>query len=89
MSANTFEKLREQLELQEWPNVYFFKFIIRNDPKSIASTSDLFDETADLNFHTSSGGKFTSVSAKVLMLNVDSIIELYEKAQKIPGIISL
>lgn len=89
MSADPFEKLREQLELQEWPNVYFFKFIVPNNAHSLAQTAALFDETADLQFHESKTGKFISVSAKEMMLSVDSIIEIYIKAAQIEGIISL
>jgi hypothetical protein len=84
-----FEKLSEQLALQEWPNVYLFKFIVTNTPEKIAQTSSLFDSTADITYHTSKNGKFVSVSVKELMLSVDSILEKYEKAQKIVGIISL
>lgn len=89
MSEGTFDKLREQLELQEWPSVYFFKFIVPNTPHLLAQTSALFDETAEIQFHESSSGKFISVSVKEMMLDVDSIISIYEKAQIIPGIISL
>ncbi len=85
----SFDKLKEQLDLQEWPNVYFFKFIITNTPEKIALTTALFDETADITFHPSKNGKFVSVSAKEMMINADSIIAKYEKAAKIEGIISL
>jgi putative lipoic acid-binding regulatory protein len=86
---NPFDKLRAQLELMEWPSVYFFKFIVPNNSKTVAQTASLFDNTADIQFHESKNGKFVSVSAKEMMLDVDSIIEIYEKAQHIPGIISL
>jgi len=89
MSEGTFDKLREQLSLEEWPNVYFFKFIVPNTPHALAQTTALFDETARIQFHESSNGKFVSVSVKEMMLDVDSIIAVYEKAQVIPGIISL
>lgn len=84
-----FDKLREQLEQEEWPNVYFFKFIVPNTPHAIAQTTALFDEAADLQLHTSSNGKFVSVSVKEMMMDVDSIISVYEKAAHIPDIISL
>jgi uncharacterized protein len=89
MSEGTFDKLREQLELQEWPNVYLFKFIVPNTPHLLAQTTALFDETAHIQFHESSSQKFVSVSVKEMMLNVDSIIAIYNKAQRIEGIISL
>jgi putative lipoic acid-binding regulatory protein len=89
MNKDPFERLREHLALQEWPNVYFFKFIVPNDPHSLAQATALFTETADVSFHQSSTGKYISVSAKELMLDVESIIEVYVKASTIKGIVSL
>jgi putative lipoic acid-binding regulatory protein len=85
----TLEKLRLQLELLEWPNIYLFKFIIPNEPELIAQTTALFDETAEIILHPSSSSKYISISAKELMLDVNSIIEKYRKASTIKGIISL
>ena len=85
----TLEKLKIQLELLEWPNVYLFKFIIPNQPQQLAQVTALFDETSDITFHPSSNSKYTSVSVKELMLDVDSIIEKYRNASSIEGIISL
>ena len=39
---NPYLKIREQLELQEWPNVYLFKFIVPNTSENIAKTTALF-----------------------------------------------
>jgi len=85
----TFDKLKEQLEQEEWPNVYLFKFIIENTPHQIALVTALFDETADITFHNSKNGKFVSISVKEMMLSVEKIIETYEKATLIKGLISL
>lgn len=88
--SDIFNNLRIQLEQQEWPNVYFFKFIVPNDDEKLALVIALFDdEGADLTLHPSKTGKYVSVSAKEFMLNVDSIIEKYEKAAQIKGVISL
>ncbi len=84
-----FGKLREQLELLEWPNVYLFKFIVPNHPTQIAQVTALFDETSEIVLHPSSKGTYMSVSAKELMLDVDSIIEKYIRASEIEGITSL
>jgi len=87
--SSPYDKLRVQLELLEWPNVYMFKFIVPNTPELIAKTTALFDPGADIQFHESKTGKFVSVSVKELMLNVDSIIEKYEKATTIKGLMAL
>jgi putative lipoic acid-binding regulatory protein len=81
--------LRKQLELEEWPNVYMFKFIFPNTLENIALTSELFSETSELSLHESKTGKFASISVKEMMLDVDSIITIYEKASLIKGLMAL
>ncbi|XOV67768.1 MAG: DUF493 domain-containing protein [Fluviicola sp.] len=88
-SEDAYSKLKEQLELQSWPDVYFFKFIVPNDAKRVAKVSALFDNADDLQLQPSKTGKYVSISAKELMLDVDSIIEKYKKAAKIEGLIPL
>jgi hypothetical protein len=81
--------LRTQLDLEEWPNVYMFKFIIPNSSEKIALTMELFNDSSDISMHESSSGKFVSITAKELMLDVDSIIKKYEEATKIKGLMAL
>lgn len=83
------EKLKIQLELQEWPDVYLFKFIVPNDSHKVALVAALFGEGSDISFHPSRTGKYMSVSVKELMLDVDSILEKYNQAAKIEGLIAL
>lgn len=87
--SDPYEKLREQLELQEWPNVYLFKFIMPNDTEKIAKITALFNESTDLHLQPSKTGKYISIGAKELMLDVDSIIEKYKQAALVEGIIQL
>jgi hypothetical protein len=89
MNDSIFDKLKVQLEQESWPNVYLFKFIVPNDPESVAKVNALFSDTSDLVMHPSRNGKYISLSVKELMLNVESIIAVYEKASLIQGIISL
>lgn len=84
-----FENLRAQLDVLEWPSIYLFKFIVPNDNEKMAQVSAFFDENATISYHTSSKGNYVSVSVKEVMLSGDSVIEIYEKAVKIEGIISL
>ena len=84
-----FENLRAQLDALEWPSICLFKFIVPNDNEKMALVSALFDENANISYHTSSKGNYVSVSVKEVMLSGDSVIEIYEKAVKIEGIISL
>jgi hypothetical protein len=85
----TFESLRAQLEEQEWPNVYLFKFIVPNDNQHLAQVTALFDTNSEISYHHSGTGKYVSVSAKEVMLSAADIIAVYERASLIPGIISL
>lgn len=83
------DSLREKLDLLEWPEVYFFKFIVPNDSERVALVTALFDVTSEIVMHPSKTGKYISISAKEMMLDVDSIIEKYKKASLIKDIISL
>lgn len=87
--SDPYLKLREQLALQEWPNVYFFKFIVPNTPEAVAKASALFDDAVDLNLQPSRTGKYVSISAKEMMLDVDSIIVKYNKSSLIEGLMAL
>jgi putative lipoic acid-binding regulatory protein len=86
---DVFGKLRAQLEQEEWPAVYLFKFIVPRDAEKLAKVTAMFNGTNDITFNHSKNGNFVSVSVKELMLDVDSIIEKYEQAAKIKGVIAL
>ena len=90
MSQDLFKGVREKLEERHWPNLYLFKIIVPADAKSIAATEALFDSTvAQVELRQSKTGKFVSVSAKEMMMDVDSIIARYEKAIQIEGLMAL
>ena len=86
---DVFEKLRIALEQQDWPDVYLFKFIVPNDPQHIAKVTALFNDSSDLVMHPSRNGKYISIGAKELMLDVDSVLDKYRKAATIEGLIAL
>ncbi len=87
--TDQFANLRLQLEKEQWPSVYLFKFIVPNDVALVARANALFDDSADIKMQPSKTGKFISVSAKEMMMDVNSVIEKYEKASLIDGIIAL
>lgn len=88
MSA-VFEKLRLQLEKEEWPSIYMFKFIIPNDPEKIAKVSALFDDGVELRMQPSTSKTYVSITGKELMIDADSVIDRYVKAAEIDGLIAL
>lgn len=67
-----------------------FKFICPSDNQTVAQVEALFNtETAEVTLNRSKKGNFVSVTAKELMTSADAIVERYEKARNIPGLISL
>jgi len=84
-----FDKLKIQLDLQEWPSTYMFKFIVANEPEKIAQVAALFDDQADIRMQPSKNNKYMSLTAVELMLSSEHVIERYEKAAKFEGVIAL
>ena len=90
MSQDPWKGLRVKLEERNWPAVCLFKFIVPADNQTVAQTEALFDsDTAQIELRKSKTGKFVSVSAKEMMMDVDSVIQRYEEAVKIPGLMAL
>ena len=85
----TFKGLKAQLALQEWPNVYFFKFIVPSDSEKIALVTGLFDDPSEMSMHPSKKGNYTSISIKTVMMDVEAILDIYYKASAINGVIAL
>lgn len=84
-----FDKLKIQLDQQEWPSVYMFKFILINEPLRIAQVAALFDDGANVRMQPSKNNKYISFTATELMLSADLVIDRYERAALIEGVISL
>ena len=87
--ADSYEKLRMQLENMNWPEIYFFKFIVPNDSELVAKVTALFDEGADLRLQQSKNGRYISIGAKEMMISPGSVIQKYKEASNIKGLIAL
>ena len=72
-----------------WPKIYLFKFIIPNDNQKLALTEGIFGPEAQVSINASRTGKYLSVSAKEVMVSPEEVVERYEKATKMEGLISL
>ena len=82
--------LHEKLEeTTEWPSVYMFKFIIPADNRRIAMVEALFGPETKISTKESSGGKYISITGKVVMLSAFDVIEKYRQAAKIDDLIAL
>jgi hypothetical protein len=86
-----YEKLKSDLNQDTtFPSKYLFKFIVPSKDNEVKQVEDLFDiGGAVINKNVSKTGKFTSISIQVVMESADAVIEKYQAAEKIEGIISL
>jgi len=89
MDKPDFTSLKEKLELQQWPDIYMYKFILPSDNEKIAQVQAIFSETAEVSMHPSSEGNYVSITAKEMALSADDIIERYEQALAIEGVRAL
>jgi len=87
MDAVWLANFREKLEAHyAWPSLYTFKFIVPTGREE--EVKNLFPN------HTSSeklskNGKYTSVTINMMMPSSDAVIEVYQSASVIEGIIAL
>lgn len=84
--ASTSE-FKEKLDQQHsWPSLYMFKFIV---PRQKEGEIQVLFPYNELTTKESAGGKYVSVTAKVMMGSSDEVIRIYEEAYKVEGVISL
>ncbi len=84
-----FEGLRQKLEQEEWPSTYMFKFILPNDNESITRLLNIFGTANKQQMQNSRNGKYVSITIEELMLSAADVIEKYEKAAQLKGVMSL
>ena len=91
MVPGTFDELRKKLEesIKSFPYVYMFKFIIKADNKTMALVEVIFDDDADIIQKQSTKGNYISITVKQVVMSIDEIITIYEKAAEIEGVMSL
>lgn len=81
------QRFRELLDDQnEWPSEYLFKFIV---PRASQALLEAVFGDEPFKVRASSKGNYVSVTASLLMQSSDQVVELYQRAAKIPGVVSL
>ncbi|MCS5491070.1 MULTISPECIES: DUF493 domain-containing protein [Algoriphagus] len=81
------ETFKEKLEAHgEFPMLYMFKFIVPNGREN--EIGAIFPKN-EMSLKASSGGKYVSTTIQVMVHSADEIINYYEKASSIEGVISL
>jgi len=86
------EEARDRLilrldEVHEWPSVYMFKFIFEPEQERTNAILALFPAESEVLRKYSSGGKYLSITVREVMLSAEEVIERYEKAGTIDGVI--
>lgn len=90
MTPEELEKFKQKLiETTTFPSVYMFKFIVASENRLIALVENLFGAEADMHTKESGSGRYTSITAKQVVMNVEEVLDVYIKASKIKGIIFL
>ena len=69
-----------------FPASYLFKFIVPRD--GLPHVEGLLSES-ELTFRASRKGNYVSVTAEYRAESAEAIIDIYESASRIPGVISL
>lgn len=90
MAAGVFDELRKKLEesAMTFPYIYMFKFIIKAENRTIAMVEAIFDNDAEIIQKESAKGNYLSITVKQVVMSVDEIIAIYEKAAEIEGVMS-
>jgi putative lipoic acid-binding regulatory protein len=82
------DKFRELLDAEySWPARYTFKFVVPTG--KIDEVKQLFSDDAEISVKESSGGKYGSVTILMNVSEANQIIDIYNRASTIEGIISL
>lgn len=91
MAAGIYDELRKKLadSIEAFPYVYMFKFIIKADNKTMALVEVLFEDDAEIIQKESAKGNYMSITVKQVVMSIDEIIAIYEKASEIEGVMTL
>ena len=90
MNKEKKEQLRKQLEeFHVWPSIYMYKFIFPASEDTMRLLKQKFPEDVEYTIKESSGGKYTSVTIKEMVLSAEVIFQRYEDVSAINGIMSI
>ncbi len=90
MAEGIFDEFKKKLEetVKTFPYVYMFKFIVKAENRTIAMVEAIFDNDAEIIQKESAKGNYLSITVKQVVMSVEEIITIYEKAAKIEGVMS-
>lgn len=88
-SQSQFDGLRGKLEQEEWPAVYLFKFIMPNNHETISRLLNIFGTENKQQIQNSKNGNYVSITIHEMMMSANDVIEKYEQAALLKGVMSL
>ena len=87
MDNEWINSFREKLDKHyAWPSLYLFKFIVPTGKEQEVKNLFPRHETSD---KLSKQGNYTSITVQMMMPSSEAVIEVYEKASRIEGIVAL
>ena len=90
LNEETRERLKQRLDqVHTWPSVYMFKFIFEPDKERLDQVLALFPPESEVLRRYSAGGKYLSITAREVMMSAEEVVERYDKASGIQGVIVL
>lgn len=90
LNEETRERLKQRLDqVHTWPSVYMFKFIFEPDKDRLDKVLALFPPESEVLRRYSTGGKYLSITAREVMMSAEEVVERYDRASGIQGVIVL
>lgn len=87
---DAYKSLLDRLYLySEWPSLYRFKFIFKNDPHTALTVESWFDKVVKKSYMQSSAKNYQSLTIDVDMQTPEEVIEIYKKGSEIEGLVML
>jgi putative lipoic acid-binding regulatory protein len=76
-------------ETHEWPHDYTFKFIFRDGSGIRKRIEEEIPDIKEVDIRSSRNNKWKSMHFKYRVKNADQVLEIYDKIQKIEGVMAL
>jgi len=88
---DAYKSLLDRLYLySQWPTVYRFKFIFKNNNKTVVTVENWFKgEDVKPRYLQSSANNYLSVTIDAIMNSPEDVIEIYKKGAEIDGLVML
>ena len=76
-------------EVHQWPSVYMFKMIFEPDKERVDAVLALFPPESEVLRKYSKGGRYLSITVKEVMMSAEAVLERYDRASEIKGVMML